>query len=156
VSIFGLHAVDLNHLADELAFDQALESEAGDGLAVETGVGIDVGHFVLIFDIGAHAAAFFAAAGHECQGSQEEEEYVFFHDKLLLVNDGCVGLKRIVGADNGVDMGGVEGIVVRDVVQLAAVAFLDGDYAGILGADDRAAAVLLLDAGGAEHESGGT
>jgi len=151
VSIFGLHAVDFNHLADELAFYQALESESVDGLAVEAGVSIDVGYFVLIVDIGALAAAIFAAAGHERQDSQKEEKYVFFHDMLLLINDGCVGLEGIVGADDCVDMGGVEGVVVGDIIQLAAVAFADGDDAGALGADDGATAVFLLDAGGTKH-----
>jgi len=73
-----------------------------------------------------------------------------------LINDRRVGLERIIGADDGVDMGGVEGVEVSDVIQLAAVAFGDGDNAGALSAEDRAAAVLLFDAGGTEHEAGDT
>jgi hypothetical protein len=80
----------------------------------------------------------------------------FFMAVLLLINNVGVGLERIVGADDVVDVGRVEGVEIGDVVELAAAAMFDGDDAGGLRTDDGTAAVLLFGAGGTQHKGSNT
>ena len=144
VSTFGLRAGDVFHVAHQLPFNQPLNSKFFYFAAAESVVGSNVVNLVCIVDIHALAATLFAATAHKsrCQKKQERDE--FLHGMLLLVDDVAVSLKYIVGADHVFDVCRVEGVIISDAVQFAAVAAADGDDACVLGADNRTPAVLLF------------